>query len=164
MASKDLVDDKNYFEKLPDIVLIPWHYKIERVPSYPYCGKREIFCGPKLKNKDSIERKFIRTNGRFFEIDEVLSQLNESDQNIDLIFSHLEAPSTCFPKNLSKIKCQKLALVGDTHHLLYSISSIIRYLEHENYEHMLTASQSAHLHYFYEAGYSNPKIHLDRYQ
>ena len=152
MASKDLADDKNYFEKLPDIVLIPWHYKIERVPSYPYCGKREIFCGPKLQNKDSIERKFIRTNGRFFEIDEVLSQLDENDQKIDLIFSHLEAPSTCFPKNLSKIKCPKIALVGDTHHLLYSISSIIHYIKHENYEHMLTASQSAHLHYFYEAG------------
>ncbi|GAH62256.1 unnamed protein product, partial [marine sediment metagenome] len=59
---------------------------------------------------------------------------------------------TCFPKNLSKLKCPKIAIVADTHHILHSISSIILYMKRENFKHMLTASQPAHLHFFYEAG------------
>jgi len=65
MALKDLTHNKNYFEKLPNIALIPWHLDNEITHPYPFCGKREIFCGPKLQNKDTRERKFIRTSGCF---------------------------------------------------------------------------------------------------
>ena len=125
------------------------------IPPYPVCGKREILCGPYLQNKDTKERKFIRTSGRIFDIDEVLSQLNENDRNIDLFISVLQISTTCFPKNLSKLNCPKIAIVADTHHLLYSISSIIHYMKCENFEHMLKASQPAHLHFFYEAGFKH---------
>ncbi len=152
MAIRDLTDNKNYFEKLPNIVLISWHYDNESIGPYPYCGRREIICGPNLQNRDSKERKFIRTSGRFFDIDEVLSQLNENDQKIDLIVSILESSNKIsFPKNLSKIKCPKLALVTDTHHSMYPISSVIRYIKREKFEHMLIFAQPAHLHFFYEA-------------
>lgn len=153
MTLRDTTDNKKYFEKLPNVVLIPWHYDNKNVRPYPYIGKREIFCGPKLQNEDSKERKFIRTSGRFFNIDEVLSRLNENDRKIDLIVSILESgKNICFPKNLGKIKCPKIALVADTHHSLYSISSIIRYIKREVFDHMLIFGQPAHLHFFYEAG------------
>ncbi len=152
MTLKDQTDYKDNFEKLPNIVLIPYHADIERIAPYPWCGKREIFCGPKLPNKDTIKRKYIRTNGRFFDMDEVISQLKEKDQKIDLVFSVLESSTTCFPKNISKLKCPKCAVVADTHHLMYPISTIINYIKSENFEHILTASQRAHLHFFYEAG------------
>ena len=73
MPIKDHINNKNYLEKLPNIALIPWHLDNEITHPYPFCGKREIFCGPKLQNEDTRERKFIRTSGRFFDIDEVLS-------------------------------------------------------------------------------------------
>jgi hypothetical protein len=59
MTLKDSIKNIDYFQKLPDVVLIPWHYDIESAPPYPVCGKREIFCGPNLQNKDSSQRKFI---------------------------------------------------------------------------------------------------------
>jgi len=152
MPLEDHTNHKDYFEKLVNIVLNPSHATLERVAPYPWCGKREIFCGPYLPNKDTRERKFIRTNGRFFDIDEVLSQLKEDDQKIDLVFSNLQASTSSFPKNLSKINCPKFAIVGDTFHLMYPISSLINYMRRENFEHMLTSSQPAHLHFFYEAG------------
>lgn len=152
MKVKEPTNSSDYSEKLLNVVLIPVHTDAEKFPSYPYCGKREILCGPEVQNKDTKERIFIRTNGYFFDIDEVLSQLNENDRKIDLMVSVLQAHSTCFPKNLYKINCPKIALVADTHHILHSISSIIHYMKHENFEHMLTASQPAHLHFFYEAG------------
>ena len=148
MTLNDHTNNKNDFEKLINIVLIPVHNDLEIVPSYPLCGKREIFCGPKLHNIDTIERKFIRTNGRFFDIDEVLSQLNENDRKIDLLVSVLQAATTCFPKKLSRLKCPKIAIVADTHHLLYPISSVIHYMKRENFDCMLKASQPAHLHFF----------------
>jgi hypothetical protein len=147
--------ERNYLEKLPNIVLIPWHYNNQRTPSYPLYGKREIFCGPKLQNKDIGKRKFIRTSGFFFDIEEVLSQLNKDDEKIDLIVTNLEVNTTCFPKNLSKIKSHKIALVADTHHLKHSISSIIHYLKREKFKHILKFAQPAHLHFFYEAGIKN---------
>ena len=152
MTLKDHTNNSDNFEKLLNIVLIPVHSDLETIPWYPLFGKREILCGPKLQNIDTIERKFIRTSGFFFYIDEVLSQLNENDRKIDLVISVLEATSTCFPKNLSKLKCPKIAVVADTHHTMYSISSLILYMKRENFEHMLISSQPAHMHFFYEAG------------
>ena len=153
MPLEDQTNHKDYFEKLVNIVLNPSHATMERIAPYPWCGKREIFCGPNLQNKDTRERKFIQTNDRFFDIDAVLSQLNENDQKIDLVFSVLQAGTSSFPKNLSKIKCPKFAIVADTHHIMYPISSLIKYMKRENFEHILTASQPAHLHFFYEAGF-----------
>jgi len=152
MTLKDHTNNSDYFEKLLNIVLIPVHTDLEKFPSYPYCGKREILCGPEVQNKDTLERKYIRTSGFIFDIDEVLSQLDEKDRNIDLIVSVLQAHTTCFPKSLSKLNYPKIAIVADTHHILHSISSIILYMKCENFEHMLTASQPAHLHFFHEAG------------
>ena len=152
MPLEDQTNHKDYSEKLLNIVLNPSHANLNRVAPYPWCGKREIYCGPKLRNEDTRERKFIRTSGRFFDIDEVLSQLNESDKKIDLVFSVLQAGTSTFPKNLSKIKCPKFAILGDTFHIMYPISSLVKYTKRENFEHILTATQPAHLHFFYEAG------------
>lgn len=66
MSLNELEFERNYLEKLPNIVLIPWHYNNERTPSYPLYGKREIFCGPKLKNNDTRKRKFVHTSSFFF--------------------------------------------------------------------------------------------------
>ncbi len=153
MTKNEQVNNRNYLEKLPNITLIPNHGKMGSLPSYPLCGKREIFCGPNLQDKDSAERKHIRTSGYFFDIDEVLSQLNEFDKRIDLVFAPLEVRTTCFPKNLSKLHCPKIAFVFDTHHLLYPISTIINYIKHERFTHVFIYAQPAHLHFFYEAGF-----------
>ena len=168
MPLEDHTNHEDYFEKLLNIVLNPSHANLNRVAPYPWCGKREIFCGPKLQNEDTRERKFIRTSGRFFDIDEVLSQLNENDKKIDLVFSVLQAGTSSFPKNLSKIKCPKFAILGDTFHLMYPISSLINYVKRENFEHLLTATQPAHLHFFYEAGikhsafYPRTKVNFEK--
>ena len=153
MTKNNQVNNRNYLEKLPNITLIPNHGKMGSLPSHPLCGKREIFCGPNLQDKDSAERKYIRTSGYFFDIDDVFSQLNEFDKKIDLVFAPLEVKTTCFPKNLSKLHCPKIAFVFDTHHLLYPISTIINYIKHERFTHVFIYAQPAHLHFFYEAGF-----------
>ncbi len=162
MSLRDQTNNKDFHKKLPDIVLIPIHAdlkKIEERRPFPFFGgKREIFCGPKLQNIDTPERKYIRTSGRFFDIDEVISQLNEFDRKIDLVVSVLESSSTCFPKNLSKLKCPKIALIGDTHHSLYSISSIIRYVKREKFYHLFVSAQPSHLHFFYEVGFRDSAL------
>ena len=117
---------------------------------YPRYGKREIYCGPKLQNKDTKEKKLIHINKGYFDIDKILSQLNEKDKRIDLVILSLETNKTCFPKNLSKINCPKIAMITDTYHLMYPLSVIVNYLKQEKFKHILVASQPAHLHFFYE--------------
>ena len=158
MTLKEHTNNKDYFEKLPNIIIHPTYSDSKNPYPYPLCGKREIFCGPKLQNIETRERRYIRTRGYLFDIDEVISQLDENDQNIDLFLIVLQASTVCFPKNLTKLKCPKCALVGDTHHLMYPISTIINYLKCENIEHILTMSQPAHLHFFYEAGFKHSAL------
>ncbi|KKN10241.1 hypothetical protein LCGC14_1038550 [marine sediment metagenome] len=119
---------------------------------YPQYGKHEIYCGPKLQPENTEKRRVIQTSGTHFDIDKILSKLNEKDKKIDLIILSLETGTTCFPKNLYKIKCPKVAIITDTFHLMYPISPIINYLKQENIKHILCATQPAHLHFFYEAG------------
>lgn len=155
MTEQITIDERNQFDKLPNVAIIPNHGILDQLPSYPLCAKREIFCGPNLENIDTAHRKYIRTKSYNFKIEEVLSVLDGEDCNVDLIFAPLEAGSTCFVKNLFKLKCPKVAFVFDTHHLLYPISTIINYLKREKFTHMFIYAQPAHLHFFYEAGIKN---------
>ena len=150
--------NKNFLDKLPNIALIPNHGKMGMLPAYPVCAKREIFCGPYLENKESKERKYIKTNGRFFDINDVILQLDKEDGKFDLVFAPLEVTTACFPKNLSKLECPKIGFIFDTHHLNYSISSIIEYLNREKFTHLLMYAQPAHLHFFYETGITHSAV------
>ena len=147
-----MTSKKDPFMKLRNTVLIPVHNNSGKILSYPVCGKREILCGPYVESAETRERKYIHTSGLFFDIDEVLSQLNKEDQNIDLILLVLQSTTTCFPKNLYKLKCPKVAYIGDTFHLMKPISKIINYIKHENIDYILVGGQAAHLHFFIEAG------------
>ena len=98
MNKNDQVNNSNYLEKLPNITLIPNHGKMGSLPFHPLSGKREIFCDPNLQNKESIQRKYIRTSGHFFDIDKVLLQLDENDQKIDLVFAPLEVNVLVYQK------------------------------------------------------------------
>ena len=142
---------------LPNITLIITNNDIDHLHSK--YGKHKIYYEHKLQNKESKERRFIHTNERYFDIDKILLQLNENDKKIDLIILSLETNTTCFPKNLYKIKCPKLAYIGDTFHLMYPISTIINYLKQENIEHILVSSQASHLHFFYEIGIKHSALY-----
>jgi len=148
-------ENKKSIEILPKIVLIPWHYDKSNIRSYPYFGKREIYCGPKLPNLNTNHRRFIHTSGKFFDIGEIINKLSEEDKKVELVILNLEVGSTCFPRNLFKLDCPKVGLVADTHHLLYPISTIIHYINNEKINHILKFGQAAHLHFFYEAGIRN---------
>lgn len=146
-------NDGKEYENIAKIALLPcYHIAGRDLPHYPYIGKREILCGPYFQNKETPIRKFIRTSELNFDINEVLSQLNDADKEISLIVVILQASPVSFPKNLSKLKCPKLAIVCDTHHILYPISTLLEYMKREKFEHILAASQPAHLHFFYEIG------------
>ena len=142
---------------LPITTLTITHSKMDRL--YPQFSKREILCGYNLQNKETKGRKFIRTSSRFFDIEEVISQLNENDKKIDLMVLSIQVPITCFPKNLYKVDCPKIAIVNETDHQMYPISSIIKYLKGENIEHILASAQAAHLHFFYEAGIKHSALY-----
>jgi len=155
MTKQTTIDEINQFDKLPNVAIIPNHGRLDQLPNYPLCAKREIFCGPNLESMDTTHRKYIHTKSYNFKIEEILALLDGEDCNVDLIFAPLEVGSTCFPRNLFKLKFPKVAFIFDTHHLLYPISTIINYLKREKFTHMFIYAQPAHLHFFYEAGIKN---------
>ena len=134
---------------IPNITLVITNAKINHQISY---GKREIYYVHETSNKDSIKRKYVYTNKDCFDIKELFPQLNKNDRKIDLIILIFKTNTIHFAKNLSEIKCPKIAIIGDTFHTIHPLSLLINYLKRENIEHILTSTQSAHLHFFYEAG------------
>ena len=147
---------------LPNITLVITNIKMGNL--HPKYSDREIYCGNNLENKDTPERKFIQTSGTHFDIDEILPILNENGEKIDLVILSIQAHVSCFPKNLYKISCPKIAIINETDHQMYPISIIINYLKQENIKHIFVTAQPAHLHFFYEAGikhsalYPRPKL------
>ena len=142
---------------IPNTTLVITNIKMGKL--HPKYSNREIYCGNNLENKDTIERKYIKTSGTHFDIDEIISQLNNYDKKINLIILNLQAHTTCFPKNLYKVNCPKIAIINDTFHQMYPLSIIINYLKQEKIEHILTATQPAHLHFFYEAGITHSALY-----
>ena len=66
------------------------------------------------------------------------SKLNEDDLNMEMFLFIFLPFKICFPNNLANFKFPKCALVGETHHLMYPISTIINYLKNEYVDPILT--------------------------
>lgn len=133
-------------------VLVPWWRKRtpdECVP-YPRYGKNEIFCGPHLPDAQVGMRRYVRTGGPEFHMEEVLRKLGAEARTIDLFVAYLEGRKTLFPRGLSALCCPKVAKLGDTFHGLNPLSSLLAYLETEKYDCILAGAQPAHLHFFCE--------------
>ena len=103
-----------------------------------------IFIGPFVRTNDKTEKGkriiTIQTSSFCFSLGENLwNHLNKhkiSSDDIDLYWHVMEAAATCRVTNLGQLRCPKVAVIGDTHHMKSPISSLITYLSSETFTHI----------------------------
>jgi glycosyltransferase involved in cell wall biosynthesis len=67
----------------------------------------------------------------------------------------IDASLRSCPRNLFKLKCPKVLIVGDTHHMGYPLERVIRYALSEPFTHIILDHTRNHAHFLMEAGLKN---------
>ncbi len=81
-----------------------------------------------------------------------LIQSLPSSQQPDLVIARLDASFQHIPGNIRAIPQPTIALIGDTHHMRRPLQSMLGYLLHEHFDHLLIDHTPQHAHWFAEAG------------
>ena len=116
-------------------------------------SRNEIFCGPDCETmKKNGLFNTIKTPAGVFEIKSIISMLPEIQQP-EVVFVKADATGRCFPVNLSFLKCPKVLMLGDTHHLKMPIRSLLKYAVEEKFDIIMSDHDRQHLHFFIEAGF-----------
>lgn len=115
-------------------------------------SQNEVFCGPDCETvRENGLFRTIKTPAGVFDITKIIGMLSENQQP-EVVFVKADATGRCFPVNLDILKCPKVFMLGDTHHLKMPIRRLLRYAFEEKFEFILSDHDRQHLHFFVEAG------------
>jgi len=118
----------------------------------PLFSPHEIFCGP-----DTDARKVdgritaLKTTPGTFNVADILRQL-PAEQQPEILIVKADATGRNFPRNLAQVRCPKVLLVGDTHHMDQPLSKVLNYARSEPFDFIVFDHTRHHAHFFAEAG------------
>ena len=121
----------------------------------PLFSTNEVFCSP-----DAFSES---TGGRPTVVQCPLGEFDISDfirtspglTNPELLIVKIDASLRCCPRNLFKLKCPKVLIIGDTHHMGRPLERVIRYALSEPFTHIIMDHTRHHAHFLMEAGLKN---------
>lgn len=106
----------------------------------------QIVCGPNWVDGP----RSIRTTEDVFDLADVLARL-PAGWKPDLFVAAIDSFGKCQPANLGVLSCPKVVLVIDTHHGDRPIDAMLRYLDRERWDLMVSCCARQHCHWFMEA-------------
>ena len=93
----------------------------------PLFSAHEVFCGPDATTERTPGLvRALQVPAGSFDVGDVLRELPAAQQP-ELVIVKADATGRCLPSNLRRLKCPKVLLVGDTHHLRQPIRTLLRY-------------------------------------
>jgi len=121
----------------------------------PLFSANEVFCSP-----DAFSES---TGGRPTVVQCPLGEFDISDfiratpglAKPELLIVKIDASLRCCPRNIFKLKCPKVLIVGDTHHMGMPLERVIRYALSEPFTHIIMDHTRHHAHFLMEAGLKN---------
>src|SRR5205085_1612062 len=87
-----------------------------------------------------------------YDVPAFLASLPEKWREPHLLLTHFDMMRKTVPRNLSGVKCQKVLMLGDTHHMAAAIRNPLNYALEEPYDLIVGEFDRQHLHFFLEAG------------
>lgn len=121
----------------------------------PLLSNDEIFCGPDVEDVVVDGRvRCLRTPLGAFDLSSVLARL-PPEQSPDYVLVKADATRRLLPRGLSRLKCPRILLVGDTHHLHQPLQTLLRYAADEPFDFILLDHTRHHAGWFHEAGFRN---------
>ena len=118
-------------------------------------SENEVFCGPQVEDR-FLDSKAIclRTPMGSFKIDDVLARLS-AGQRPELLVVKVDATACMVPRGLEVLKCPKVLVLGDSHHLSAPIQFLLNYARSERFDFILSDHDRHHLHWFKRDGFAN---------
>jgi glycosyltransferase involved in cell wall biosynthesis len=121
----------------------------------PLFSKDEIFCSPDVMDESRGGRATaVKCPVGEFDISDFIRS-KHGLENPELLIIKIDASLRCCPKNLFKLKCPKVLIVGDTHHMSLPLQRVIRYALSEPFTHIIMDHTRHHAHFMLEAGLKN---------
>jgi glycosyltransferase involved in cell wall biosynthesis/tetratricopeptide (TPR) repeat protein len=121
----------------------------------PLFSTEEIFCSPDTESR-TIGGKVItvKVSAGSFDVRDIIRTLPAS-QKPEIVIVKADATGRNLPRNLGALKCPKILIVGDTHHMRQPIQSLLRYAKEEPFDFIVFDHTRHHAHLFAEAGLKN---------
>lgn len=119
----------------------------------PLFSANEVFCGPDCA--DIVENGRVvslHTPAGEYDLPAVAARL-PADQRPDLVVVKADATRGNFPRQLDRLNCPKVLLVGDTHHFPAPLRYMLRYAGMETFEAIILDHTRQHAHFFQDAGF-----------
>jgi len=117
----------------------------------PLYSKRQVFCGPSCITQRDAQGyiQTLQSPVGYYSVPKLLEAL-PPDQQPAILIAHVDATMRNLPMNLADMKCLKIMLIGDTHHLKQPLQNVGQYLRESRFDLYLADCKKHHLHFFYE--------------
>ena len=121
----------------------------------PLFSANEVFCSPDAFSESTGGRPtVVQCPLGEFDISDFI-RATPSMAKPELLIIKIDASLRCCPRNLFKLKCPKVLIVGDTHHMGQPLERVIRYALSEPFTHIIMDHTRHHAHFLMEAGLKN---------
>jgi len=121
----------------------------------PLFSSEEIFCSPDVETCNVAGRvASLKVPDGTFDVRDVVRSLPASQQP-EIVIVKADATGRNLPRNLGQLKCPKVLIVGDTHHMQQPVQLLIRYATDERFDFVIFDHTRHHAHFFAEAGVKN---------
>ena len=121
----------------------------------PLFSSEEIFCSPDTETRHVAGRiSSLKISAGSFDVRDVVRTLPASQQP-EIVIVKADASGRNLPRNLGSLKCPKILIVGDTHHMQQPVQSLLRYAKEEPFDFVIFDHTRHHAHFFAEAGVQN---------
>ena len=118
-------------------------------------SENEIFCSPEETDtfEEGVPTRLKTPVGRF-DAKEIFDKI-PPEKRPELIVLKLDATMRCVPIGLGVIDCPKVFILGAPHQFSWPLTGLLRYLEEEKFDFIISDHDRHQLHYFKRAGFEN---------
>ena len=116
----------------------------------PLLHENELFCSYTVEDQDG-QRRSMRGP---FDVAAYLKSLPTPWNDPSLLIVPYDHLHQSLPRNFAAVKCPKVLLLGDTHHLEAPLQHVIQYAKTEPFDLVLMEFDRHHAHFLLEAGIS----------
>ncbi|MCF8482480.1 MAG: glycosyltransferase [Rhodospirillum sp.] len=123
-------------------------------------SRNEVFCGPDVGDQTDPETGRLvtaRTPVGAFDAATFATRLAPEDQQPDVVVVKADGTRRLLPRNLDRLPGIKVLVLGDSHHQLRPLKTLLDYASREPFDIICTDHDRHHLHWFQEAGF--PEVH-----
>ncbi|PTY02877.1 glycosyltransferase [Opitutaceae bacterium EW11] len=121
----------------------------------PLFSTNEVFCSPDaFPAWDNGRITAYQTPTGAYDVRDVAHKLTDGGKP-ELVVVKADATLRNCPRNLARLKCPRVLIVGDTHHLQQPLQKLIRYAREEQFDAVIFDHTRHHALYFIEAGVRN---------